>query len=115
MYANLLLDAYKTAKNYIQDKQVAHDLGLPKQRISEMRNGKRYLSDEETIFLAENANIDPKEALIQCHADKHENPKVKQLWTDIAKKLNSQSFQSHSVVFLGILATLGDQITSTTK
>ncbi|HIF9120152.1 TPA: DUF3693 domain-containing protein [Photobacterium damselae] len=115
MYANYLLNTYKKAKNYVQDKQIAHDLNIDKSRITEMRKGKRYISDKEAIFLAENANIDPREALLGCHADRQEDPRIKQLWTDIAKKLNSHYFQSHSVVFLGILATLGDQITSTTK
>ncbi|WP_064608555.1 DUF3693 domain-containing protein [Photobacterium sp. J15] len=97
MYANYLLDSYKQAKNYVQDKQIAHDLNVTPARISEMRKGKRYISDNEAVFLAESANIDPREALLGCHSDRNDNPKLKELWADIAKKLNSQGFQMFGV------------------
>ena len=41
MYQNKLLDAYKEAQNYIQDKQIAHDLGLSRQKISAIKSGAR--------------------------------------------------------------------------
>lgn len=104
MYQNKLLDAYKTAKNYIQDKQIAADLGLPKQRISEMRSGKRYLSDTEAVFLAQECNIDEKEALIGIHADRTHNSSIKAIWEEIAKKVNSQGLQTFSVASLVALA-----------
>lgn len=102
MYQTKLLDSYKTAKNYIQDKQIAADLGLPKQRISEMRTGRRYLSDTEAVFLAQECNIDPKEALIGVHADRTQNSSIKALWNEIAKKLNSQGFQTFGIGFSAI-------------
>ena len=86
MYQSNLLDAYKKAQNYVQDKQIAHDLNIQPSRISEMRKGKRYISDNEAVFLAENAGIDPELALLGCHADRNDNPQVKQLWESIAKK-----------------------------
>lgn len=54
----------------------------------QMRKGMRYISDEEAIFLAEQAGIPPELALLGCHADRQENPKIKQLWEHIAKKYN---------------------------
>lgn len=86
MYQSQLLDAYKKAQNYVQDKQIAHDLNVQASRISEMRKGVRYISDEEAVFLAEQAGIDPELALLGCHADRNKNPKIKQLWEHIAKK-----------------------------
>ncbi|WP_305846027.1 DUF3693 domain-containing protein [Photobacterium kishitanii] len=97
MYANYLLDSYKKAQNYVQDKQIAADLKVTQSRICEMRQGKRYISDKEAVFLAENANIDPKEALLGVHADRQDNPKIKQMWADIAKKLKGQNYQLYSI------------------
>ncbi|NAX16518.1 MULTISPECIES: DUF3693 domain-containing protein [unclassified Vibrio] len=97
MYQSQLLDAYKKAKNYIQDKQIAHDLNLPRQRIGEMRRGARYISDEEAVFLAEQAGIDPELALLGCHADRNENPRIKQLWEHIAKKHNGLGLRTISM------------------
>ena len=88
MYANELLDAYKKAQNYIQDKQIAHDLHLTSQQLHKIRKGIRYVSDAEAIFLAEGAGIDPEIALLGCHADRNENPQIKAVWANIAKKYN---------------------------
>ena len=88
MYQNELLDAYKQAQNYVQDKQIAHDLNLPPQRVTDFRKGRRYLTDSEAVFLAENAKLDPQLALLGLHADRNENPQIKQLWEHMAKKFD---------------------------
>ncbi|MGF1863283.1 DUF3693 domain-containing protein [Photobacterium profundum] len=108
MYQSKLLDQYKSAKNYIQDKQIAIDLGISKQKISKIRSGERYLTDTEALFLAQECKIDEKEALIGVHADRTQNSYVKQLWDEISKKLNSQGNQLHSLglgVFLLAIPT----------
>ncbi|MBF4243813.1 hypothetical protein PL85_11820 [Vibrio anguillarum] len=97
MYQSQLLDAYKKAQNYVQDKQIAHDLNVQASRISEMRKGVRYISDEEAVFLAEQAGIDPELALLGCHADRNKNPKIKQLWEHIAKKHNGLGLRTISM------------------
>ena len=103
MYQNDLLDAYKKAKNYIQDKQIAHDLNLPRQRIGEMRKGTRYISDSEAVFLAESAGIDPEMALLGCHVDRNENPQIKQMWEHIAKKCNGLGLKAISMTCAGLV------------
>ncbi|EKO3552566.1 hypothetical protein H9W00_001025 [Vibrio fluvialis] len=97
MYQSELLDAYKKAQNYVQDKQIAHDLNLPSQRISEMRKGTRYISDTEAVFLAENSGIDPELALLGIHADRNDNPSIKALWERMAKKYNRLGLQGLSM------------------
>ena len=103
MYQNELLDAYKKAQNYVQDKQIAHDLNLPRQRIGEMRKGTRYISDSEAVFLAESAGIDPEMALLGCHVDRNENPEIKQLWEHIAKKCNGLGLRAISMTCAGLV------------
>lgn len=106
MYQSELLDAYKKAQNYVQDKQIAMDLNQPKQRISEFRKGKRYLSEEQAIFLAENAGIDPEIALIGLHADRNENPRIKALWESIAKKQNGLGLRTISMLCGGLAVSM---------
>lgn len=111
MYQNELLNAYKKAKNYIQDKQIAHDLNVQPSRISEMRKVQRYISDNEAVFLAKGAGIEPKIALLGCHADRNENPEIKAMWEDIAKKFNSVEFAKLSMVcgsFVALLSTVNN-------
>lgn len=113
MYANELLDTYKKAKNYVQDKQIAHDLNLSPQKISNIRKGIRYMTDEEAVFLAEQAGIDPELALLGCHADRNENPRIKQLWEHIAKKHNGLGLRAITMGYVGfMLVNMGDKLES---
>jgi len=99
MYANELLDAYKKANNYVQDKQIAHDLNLQPNKVSKIRHGVRYLTDEEAVFLAEGAGIDKELALLGVHADRNDDPSIKALWMNIAKKYNGLGItMSYAVV-----------------
>ena len=104
MYANKLLDEYKTAKNYVQDKQIAADLGISKQKISGIRNGLCHLTETEAIFLAKNTNIDPKEALIRISADKAKSFEAKQMWNDIMAKMSSRGWNVASLGITGFFA-----------
>ncbi|HGV9306389.1 DUF3693 domain-containing protein [Vibrio sp. LQ2] len=103
MYQSKLLDAYKQAQNYVQDKQIAHDLNVQPSRISEMRKGTRYISDTEAVFLAENSGIDPEVALLGCHADRNDNPTIKAYWERIAKKYNGLGLQGLSMALGGLM------------
>ncbi|MBY7931056.1 hypothetical protein KW447_08685 [Vibrio fluvialis] len=109
MYQNELIEAYKKAQNYIQDKQIAMDLNIPKQRISEFRKGKRYMTDSQAVFLAENANIDPELALIACHADRNDNPEMKAIWQRMAKKFDGLGLQGISMA-AGSLALYATEV-----
>ena len=102
MYSSELINAYKKAKNYIQDKQVAHDLNLDPPKISKIRKGVRQLTDSEAVFLAENSGIDPEIALLGCHADRNENPEIKQMWEHIAKKYNGLGLKAISMTCAGL-------------
>lgn len=111
MYANELLDAYKKAQRYVQDKQIAHDLNVEPNKISKMRNGIRYVTDEEAIFLAEGAGIDPEVALIGVHADRNENPQIKAYWERIAKKYNGLGLTGISMACGALALGISDPVT----
>ncbi|HHF3240692.1 TPA: DUF3693 domain-containing protein [Vibrio alginolyticus] len=102
MYQNKLLDAYKKAQSYVQDKQIAADMNVPPQRISDFRKGKRYMTDTQAIFLAEQSGLDPEIALLGCHADRNDNPQIKAVWEGIAKKYNGLGLSSISMVCTGL-------------
>ena len=101
MYQSELLDAYKKAQNYVQDKQIAADLNVQASRISEMRKGKRYISDSEAVFLAKASGIDPEIALLGCHADRNENPEIRGMWENIAKKYKGLGLAGISMACAG--------------
>lgn len=105
MYTNELLDAYKKAKNYVQDKQIAHDLGLSRQKISAIRNGTRYLTENEALFIAEEIGADAETVLVYLAADKAKTYEAQQAWQRIAKKYNGLGLQGLSMALGGLMLT----------
>ncbi|EJE8580625.1 hypothetical protein QRL21_001435 [Vibrio vulnificus] len=99
MYINQLLDAYKNAKNYIQDKQIAHDLGISVQKLSGIRNGERYLTENEALFLAKEVGADTETVLVYLAADKAKSYEAQQAWKNIAKKYNGLGLTSISMAY----------------
>ncbi|MEL7459306.1 MAG: DUF3693 domain-containing protein [Pseudomonadota bacterium] len=112
MYTNELLDAYKKAKNYIQDKQVAHDLGLSRQKISAIRNGQRYLSENEALFLAKEIGADTESVLVYLAADKAKTFEAQQAWANIAKKFNGLGLPSISMACAGFAVAFSSPVES---
>ncbi|HFG2071253.1 TPA: DUF3693 domain-containing protein [Vibrio cholerae] len=106
MFQCELLNAYKNAQKYVQDKQIAMDMNIPQQRISDFRKGRRYLTDEQAIFLAESAGIEPEIALLGIHADRNENPRIKALWESIAKKQNGLGLRTISMLCGGLAVSI---------
>lgn len=107
MYADKLLNTYKSAKNYVQDKQIAHDLAIQPNKISKIRSGERQLTENEAIFIAREINLDLETVLIYLAADRSKNHQVKEMWENLAKKLNSQGLQRLSMACGGLAMFIG--------
>lgn len=107
MYINQLIDAYKEKKNYIQDKQIAHDLGISTQKLSNIRQGSRYLTENEALFLAEEVGADKEMVLVYLAADKAKTYEAQTLWNNIAKKFNGRGLQRISMICGGLILWIG--------
>ncbi len=105
MYINKLLDAYKEAKNYVQDKQIAHDLGLSTQKLCNVRQGRRYLTENEALFLAREVGADTETVLVFLAADKAKSFEAQQAWKNITKKYDELGFTNISKACALILGT----------
>ncbi|EJT0554682.1 hypothetical protein N2J30_003256 [Vibrio vulnificus] len=102
MYINQLLDAYKDAKRYVQDKQIAHDLGISTQKLSNIRNGSRYLTETEALFIADEIGADKETVLVYLAADKAKSYEAQQAWANIAKKCNGLGLRGISMICIGL-------------
>ncbi|TMP88339.1 hypothetical protein CWC05_02580 [Pseudoalteromonas ruthenica] len=90
MFSAELIEKYKVFKGYTQDKQVVADLeAISAGRLSEIKKGKRHLTPNQCIFLAESIGMDYKEALVQLAIEKSKNEKEKSAWEDVAKKISA--------------------------
>ncbi|MEK6204594.1 MAG: DUF3693 domain-containing protein [Amylibacter sp.] len=104
MYINQLIDAYKTAKNYVQDKQIAVDLNMSVQKLSAIRNGTRYLTETEALYLANAIGADAETVLVYLAADKAKTYEAQQAWQRIAKKYNGLGISGISMALTGFVA-----------
>lgn len=85
MYTNKLIDAYKLHMNYVQFKQVAHDLGISPQMITEVRKGRTYLNENQILLLAEAIGESKEKALIGLAMDKAKSKESHEVWENIVK------------------------------
>ncbi|WP_255209441.1 DUF3693 domain-containing protein, partial [Vibrio azureus] len=58
-----------------------------------------------SCYLAKNSGIDPEIALLGCHADRNENPQIKAVWENIAKKFNGLGLSGISTVCAVFVST----------
>jgi plasmid maintenance system antidote protein VapI len=107
MHINTLIDAYKSSKNYEQDKQIAHDLGISRQKLSDIRQGRRYLTENEALFLAEEVGADKEMVLVYLAADKAKTYEAQTLWNNIAKKFNGRGLHGLSMACGGLMLWIG--------
>ncbi len=103
MYTNKLIDAYKKQMNYVQYKQIAHDLGVSPQMITEVRKGRTYLNENQMLMLADAVGEDKEKALIGLAMDKAKSYEAQQAWKNIAKKYNGLGLTGISMAY-GALA-----------
>ena len=97
MYTNKLIDAYKERMNYVQYKQIAHDLGVSPQMITEVRKGRTYLNENQILMLADVVGEDKEKALVGLALDKAKSDEAQTLWNSIAKKYNGHGLTSISM------------------
>lgn len=86
MYAYELIKTYMRAKNYIQDKQAASDLGVSGAMIAQIKKGIRNMPEKSAIYIATECNLDIAEVLIKLQEEKATDAIEKAAWSAILKK-----------------------------
>ncbi|HAV1403684.1 TPA: hypothetical protein JG842_002872 [Vibrio parahaemolyticus] len=102
MYTNKLIDAYKEQMNYVQYKQIAPDLGISPQMLTDVRKGRTYLKENQILMLADAVGEDKEKALIGLAMDKAKTHEAQTLWQNIGKKFNGLGLSSISMTCAGL-------------
>ncbi|EGQ8355064.1 hypothetical protein GT919_24355 [Vibrio parahaemolyticus] len=102
MYTNKLIDAYKEQMNYVQYKQIAPDLGISPQMLTDVRKGRTYLKENQILMLADAVGEDKEKALIGLAMDKAKTHEAQTLWQNIGKKFNGLGLSSISMACAGL-------------
>ena len=103
MYSKALIAAYMKAKNYIQYKQVAADLGFTTAYIAEINQGRKEFTEETAVYIAEQSGLDTNEVLIRLAQAKAKSETTKSAWERLLKRYGS-SLQAVSVLGIGLLS-----------
>ncbi|HDZ5415948.1 TPA: hypothetical protein RTK63_001386 [Vibrio harveyi] len=97
MYINQLIEAYKSQMNYVQYKQIAMDLGISPQMLTDVRKGRTYLNEKQLLMMAHAVGEDTEKALVGFAMDKAKTYEAQQGWKSIAKKFNGLGLSSISM------------------
>ncbi|AXT70892.1 DUF3693 domain-containing protein [Vibrio sp. dhg] len=103
MYTNQLLEAYKAQMKYVQYKQIAHDLGISPQMLTDIRKGRNFLKEHQILMLAEAIGEDKEKALVGLAMDKAKTYEAQTLWHSIGKKFNGLGLSSISMSCVAFL------------
>ncbi|WP_274010489.1 DUF3693 domain-containing protein [Vibrio parahaemolyticus] len=109
MYTNQLLDAYKEQMRYVQYKQIAHDLGISPQMLTDVRKGRSYLNEKQILMIAEAIGEDKEKALVGLAMDKAKTYEAQTLWHSIGKKFNGLGLSSISMACGAFALTVLEQ------
>ncbi|MBB1276319.1 DUF3693 domain-containing protein [Pseudoalteromonas sp. SR43-3] len=85
-----LIEKYKESKSYSQDKQVIADFSeFNSGNMSQIKKGKRSLTANQCIVIANAIGMDQKEALLKLAIEKSKSTEEGKIWSDIVKKISA--------------------------
>ncbi|WP_372771596.1 DUF3693 domain-containing protein [Pseudoalteromonas sp.] len=85
-----LIEKYKNFKGYTQDKQVVADVEkMHKGLMSEIKSGKKHLTADQVIFLANAIGMERNEALVKLSLERAKSKEEKKVWEDVVKKISA--------------------------
>ena len=88
MFSYELIKKVKEAKGLQQDKEVIALIdGMNSGNMSQIKSGKRSLTEEQVLIIAKQCNIEPEPLLAMLAAEKAKSPQVKAAWESLSKQL----------------------------
>jgi len=88
-FSTELLEMMKTEAGFKSDSELVGVLpAITKGRISEVKSGKRHLTEEQALVIAKACNLNPEWVLVNLAAETSKSEACKPIWTNLAKKLS---------------------------
>jgi len=87
-YSAELIETLKKIRGFTKDAELAGELPkATKSVISEIKSGKRHLTEEQALWIAEQCQLDPSWVLVNLAEEKASSDKVRAVWSHIAKMM----------------------------
>ena len=101
-----LIEDFKKAKCLSSDAATAELLpAMSKGRLSEVKSGKRHLTEEQALFIAEECKLNTQWVLVQLAEETAKSEEARNAWHDLAKKL-SKSVTAAALALIVIFSGL---------
>lgn len=98
-----LIEKYKVKTGITSDNKASKEIaGLTSGVVSELKSGKRQLTDEQALVIAKVCDLDMEWVLVNLSEERSKNPEIKSAWSNLAKKLAANGLALVLVGFLSI-------------
>lgn len=88
MFSYELVQEYKKAKALRTDLEAStHIAGLNSGNMSQIKSGKRHLTEEQALFIAQECNLNPEWVLVHLAEEVSKSEEAKEVWSNLAKKI----------------------------
>ena len=87
------LDATKAKIGIQSDYALAKSLDISREYMSQLRSGKRPVSDEVALRIAKLLEVNPIQIIATANAERAKNPEIQAAWTTLMDKI-SKGFDS---------------------
>ncbi|GAB59176.1 DUF3693 domain-containing protein [Rheinheimera nanhaiensis] len=104
MFSADMLAELKKAKGYSKDAEILEV--LPKSTrsiVSEIKSGKRHLTEEQALFIAHECGLNVQWVLVQLAEETAKTEEAKTVWHDLAKKIR----RSATAALLAVIVIFG--------
>ncbi|MCH8475987.1 MAG: hypothetical protein LAT55_12265 [Opitutales bacterium] len=92
MFSYELIEELKKAKGFKKDKEVIDIMeGMNSGNMSQIKAGKRPLTEEQALFIAREANLCKDWVLVNLAEERAKSEEVKKAWYEIGKKLRKSA------------------------
>lgn len=106
MFSYELVQELKKTKGLKTDLEASTLIaGLNSGNMSQIKSGKRHLTEEQALFIAKECNLNPEWVLVHLAEEVAKSEKAKEIWHNLAKKIKkpvSAAILALIVIFGGL-------------
>lgn len=88
-FSSELIEQSKKTLGLTRDAELLELMPIGKTVLSEVKSGKRHLTEDQALAIAKACNLNPEWVLVNLAAETTKSESAKQAWSSLAKKLSS--------------------------
>lgn len=89
-YSAELIETLKEKMQFTRDAEVVQVLpNITKGSLSEVKSGKRHLTEEQALWIAQQCALDAAQVLVELAAERSKSTTAQAVWSSLAKKLKA--------------------------